>query len=274
MKLPWTDPGKPSCCCCPDFVFLKCEPRSATKSKCGYSYDGKRWLKKITTESPSSSGTSYLGGNCNCDYSSSLNRVTTVTIALDSNYDCIYPAPSTCEGTASFQSDCSCPDPCSYPTCEERNNSDLTWNPCGAKPDLGFWDSLYGDGSGPFYPRTVSYEDEFTTALLITKTENALPSWPGTYSTSSCTAFRNLSPDQTSLTLREARYRFEIAAAHDRDITVTYQTRFTPEAGGGDTITGPLTTTIPAGQTHSAPIELSLTVDGTDRVEYISHDCA
>ncbi len=56
---------------------------------------------------------------------------------------------------------------------------------------------------------TVTLSNEYTTAHLIADTISALPSYPGTFSTSgSCSSYRNLSSDELTYSLRRFKYKF------------------------------------------------------------------
>jgi hypothetical protein len=74
----------------------------------------------------------------------------------------------------------------------------------------------------------------FTTALLVSVTSGLLPAWPGTWNKSglSCTAFRNLSPSEASLTLTEMRYRFRFPHPPKGYYKIVWVERFSPEGGG------------------------------------------
>jgi len=88
----------------------------------------------------------------------------------------------------------------------------------------------------------TTYENEVsaeTTAELITRTVAALPAYPGTYS-GSCSAYRNLSTDETSYSIRRTKWRVSHEPTGTCYLKVWLQARFTPEGGGSDTIT-PLT---------------------------------
>lgn len=76
---------------------------------------------------------------------------------------------------------------------------------------------------------SVSESDEYTTAQLVANTIAALPAWSGSFAAGSCTALRDISPDEATCTLRRMRYRFSFASAGH--ITITWDELFTPESG-------------------------------------------
>jgi hypothetical protein len=105
--------------------------------------------------------------------------------------------------------------------------------------------------------------------------EAALPSWLGTWLGSGCSAFRNLSPDESSYSIREARFKFKLPAGAalpaGKKLSIAYQTTFTPEAGGSPTVT-PGTTEITA--TESAVIVVGVPgTDGTTTLTMTAHEC-
>jgi hypothetical protein len=72
--------------------------------------------------------------------------------------------------------------------------------------------------------------DEYTTAILIANTENALPPYPGTF-TGTCSAYRNLSSDESSYSIRRFRYEFTFDAATE-SFVIHWVERFTPADNG------------------------------------------
>ncbi len=75
-----------------------------------------------------------------------------------------------------------------------------------------------------------------TTAELIDRTVADLPAygdeWDGY-----CSAFRNLSPDESSYSIRRTKYRIAHSPTGTCYLKVWLQSRFTPEGGGDDIIT-------------------------------------
>jgi hypothetical protein len=149
-------------------------------------------------------------------------------------------------------------------------------------------------GSGPAYPCTihqsidpVTYEvtttgapfscvefacyshfvfsNEYTTDMLKANTTNALPPYPGTF-TGTCSAYRNLSPDEASYTIQRFRYKFTFPAA-EQAFVVHWVERFTPEGGGPPADTS-RSESIPAGATESSVREvLEPSSNGTITIE-------
>lgn len=98
---------------------------------------------------------------------------------------------------------------------------------CGCNPQADFCPgpgnyrdlAPYGDGmnwSEPQPPNHIGCEvhlsNEYTTAMLVSNTITALPPYPGTF-TGTCSAYRNLSSDETSYNIRRFRYKFTFPAA-------------------------------------------------------------
>lgn len=76
---------------------------------------------------------------------------------------------------------------------------------------------------------TVTLSDEYTTAELISDTESALSSYPGTW-TGTCSSYRNLPTDETVYSIRRFKYKFLIPELPEG--TTCY--RITWKEGGTD----------------------------------------
>ena len=90
-----------------------------------------------------------------------------------------------------------------------------------------------GDGGNPevasIYLRQF-LSNEYTTAMLISNTIGALPPYPGTF-TGSCSAYRNLSSDETSYSIQRFEYKFTFDAATE-SFVIHWIERFTPADNG------------------------------------------
>lgn len=84
---------------------------------------------------------------------------------------------------------------------------------------------------------TETLSNEFTTALLISDTQAAMPSFPGTWADTPVT-IRDLSSDETTYAEQQAQYKFELPSmAGVTSYGIAWVERFTPYGGGGATDT-------------------------------------
>ena len=72
--------------------------------------------------------------------------------------------------------------------------------------------------------------DEYMTAMLISNTIAAVPPYPGTF-TGACSAYRNLSSDETSYTVQRFKYKFTFPTATE-PFVIHWVERFTPAGNG------------------------------------------
>jgi len=72
--------------------------------------------------------------------------------------------------------------------------------------------------------------NEYTTAMLISNTGGVLPSYPGTF-TGACSAYRDLTSDETSYSIQRFKYKFTFDAAV-QPFAIHWVERFTPDDGG------------------------------------------
>jgi hypothetical protein len=146
-------------------------------------------------------------------------------------------------------------------------------NPCPGCPNLT---ETYTPPAGTPSTAYSSPWTPETTAALIARTEAALPSWPGTWSGTSCSALRNLSPDESSYSIREARFKFKLPTGATlpagKKLVIDYQTTFTPEAGGSPTVTD-ASIEITGTDTESSIITVSVPSDGTTTLAMTAHEC-
>ncbi len=113
-------------------------------------------------------------------------------------------------------------------------------------------------GNGNFYEE-ITLSDEYTTELLISTTEDALPDYAACFDCDeesegcealisgqgcACSAFRNLSTEELSYSIRKFKYKFTFGLDGDGDpiaipgyLKIFWTERFTPEGGGSPTDT-------------------------------------
>jgi hypothetical protein len=244
---------------CPG-ISLSCDSTSASKNKCGFSFGGKRYLSQILTILAIGGG----GGHTDtyeCRNSTDVAHI----VPNDSSYNfevffthasnyidvaCSAISEECHQGgfvsqSNSAASDCgdeectvsgsvidtgSCSFPPSIPplpilqiscdlfTCSVEFPPDSV-GPCGF---VNVWSQ-----ASP--PESISYDNEFTTAMLIAYTESSLPPFaPG-----SCVASRYLSSDENTYSISRARPKFTYTpVGFDFQICYNEHTVF---AGGGST---------------------------------------
>lgn len=223
-------PGSGDCavCDCPESVcaaccpvpVLKCETRSASKTRCGFL--SLFYQKRVVVACSGTEG-------CLCQ------RVTT-TDTYNS---------TTCPG--------------SYTTEETEENWDCP--PCGP--------SYPGNGCGD-----EDYTEPYTVEILEANVLAALSAWAGTFASTICSAFRNLSPDGTSLSIRQARFKFitSTPVPTGKVLVIHYDRTFTPESGSPSTTSD--TIEIAAGDSESAVLDIANPdTDGTETLTMTSYEC-
>ncbi len=237
-------------CCwqppCPS-PYVECDSVSASKSKpsvCGFSHEGKKWLVRTTTWDLSFSGTQS-------DYCGEPNIHTeSYNVVLIETYD-----PATCIKTNVWSGSSSSYSACGMysQSCSATCNADGTWTgtlttqpaPDGNHPDPDPITEPHNSGCAGYLATgtvTYDYSSENTgesTSSLISRTVAALPSYPETWG-GSCSAFRNLSPDESSYSIRKFKWRLKHQPSGTCYIKVWLQKRFHPEGAtddSGDTIT-------------------------------------
>lgn len=107
------------------------------------------------------------------------------------------------------------------------------------------------NADGACVSETVVYSDEYTTADLIDATLDSLPDYDDDFD-DACTAYRNLSEGESSLTIQRVRYKFTLPEMIDY-LRIWWIERFTPT--DGDPIDTERTTTI-SGSDESAVFEM------------------
>ena len=215
-----------SCNCCEEppcpTPVIQCKTISASKSKCGYGPgDGHYYL--VNTRTRNGTGESTFGD---------------VTFHCSVDQTLIYTVnPTTCEqtitcfGTRTGSNNAGFYGPaCSWTTTLSMGPFFCVWSTpsCGS----GAWDC----STDPEPPEVEGYSDEYTNEMLLTNVVAALPAWPETW-TSGCSSFRNLSPDQYSLSIRRMKWRISHVRTGTCYLKAWLRTRFVPEGGGDPTLT-------------------------------------
>lgn len=127
-----------------------------------------------------------------------------------------------------------------------------------------------GGGSDPCSSeeRVFDLADEYTTALLKSNTVAALPAWDSDWN-DTAGSFANLSTDELSYAIRDARYRFrfKVPKVGQGCYRVSWVERFTPEGGGSPVDTPRCATwdgTIPGGYDPATPSTWPILGDGSN----------
>lgn len=231
------------CCACPT-AAVEWDSRSASLNKCGH--------EEFT--SPSSPPKYYLTVTANGSAGGNLEGVcswSSASVTIDST-DCLgllsYAGTITainldvCSVTFSnmFSAQQWDTDDCGGVT-RDRYLADVHLN-CPDNPRIEYLYILSETSTSRTYRTCATTNDltetlsnEYTTALLRTNAVLALPSYPGTFTSSSPGSFANVSSDELSCAVRESRYRlrFKIPLiGFGTCYKVTWKERFTPEGGG------------------------------------------
>lgn len=168
-------------------------------------------------------------------------------------------------------------------SCSDTDGSDKSpGSACKTCYDLvlggGSYPNTSYSGDKPSFVRTsIVYSDPWTaetTGHLESRTEDALPSWPATWGGSGCSAYRNLAPDESSLSIRDARFKFTTSTPvpTGKTLVIYYDRTFTPESGSPSTTSDSIE--IAAGDTESAVIEVTHPgSDGTETLTMTSYEC-
>lgn len=201
--------GKPSCdCCCTGAPVIQWDSRSASKTKCGYSENA-----------------GFVSTPPKIYHSDTWDGTQSDTVYV-STTDCTGPFLTqqlrVYSGTGTYSSDCECEgdtkqveitnygeDPfILYYSCDVRQGTDddavsgtervISQDTCD--PALSGARRLIID-------ITDTLSDEYTTSELLTNTEAALPSFPGTW-TGTAGSYFNLTTDELTNSIRESKYRF------------------------------------------------------------------
>lgn len=241
-----------SCCCCPT-ITLSCESILASKAKCGF-----QQFDSLSCYNPSFSGpiAIYLSetDSYHSEFGGFLCDGTTVWSC--DQFTCVI----TNDGGGLSGSGCGVPgSPVGTTTC----TCGLACGPC-VPPLLGCGTcaanctfSVSGTSAsfdshppgGTQTNTTASLSSEYTTAMLISNTEAALPPYDDVFDGPPCASIRDLSEDQISYTIQRFKPKFSIAIPLGSDLVICYNEHFVPE-GGGDPVDTPKTATISAGNTE------------------------
>lgn len=228
---------------CPTITML-CDSISAAASKCGYSHDGKVYLSKaveqLFTVVSDIGGGQYCDGDIEAriDFYGSGSVVFTTTTSFDP-LTCIEGDPSCLSdgGTITIDRDQTgdnsekCDDV--YTPCQDHS-----FNPaCGQITPFGISSYAYASdpcGSISFPAPSVftNYDIEYTTDMLISNVEGALPPYSGVYTDGACASGRSLSSDENTYSIQRSKPQFSYSSVAF-DFYICYNEHFTPAGGGG-----------------------------------------
>lgn len=252
-----------ACDCCSEppcpAPYLVCESFSATGSKCGFEHNGKIYLTKTSTDQYGFTTVSnYDPATCDITTTCSGGEI------LTSSYTCERSSYDEDKGLSSYayygvlsyakiNSDCAID---TYHLAEYRSGFSLegysydcqstadTRNPggwlfSGTETAGGKTRPFEGPCPGNATPcetwyftpaePTEEYSNEFTTDALIERVLAAIPSEPNG---SDCSSFRNISPDESSYSVRRTRWHIEHKPTGTCYLKVWLRKKFEPESGG------------------------------------------
>ncbi len=196
-------------CTCPA-PTLRCDSISASLTKCGFD----EWSGHVSSP-PKIYLTTTLSGTLTAQHTAdALCALCNDKTTYAYSGTCSFARPSCSETDTGNQHVVPYPD-CVTPG--SSSDSDV----CDLPPLAGFTDSYTstvhtqtGDGCDGGVPSenftgsaTATLSSEYTTALLISDTVAALPSYPGTFS-GTCSSLRNLSSDELTYSIRRFKYKF------------------------------------------------------------------
>src|SRR4030095_3367318 len=223
---------------CPAITML-CDSASASGSKCGFSFGGKKWLTQVqTTHSASTRSFTIFNYNCgappggnaivlpeahftieydvfaeqvkqyvNLECSllmtscSQGGHITTTSDVRTQNPEC--PTDSCNTGFSNIVNTGSCSFPSASPPAPAFTISCDLFT-CGVfVPECGFvnvWNT-----TSP--PTVITYDDEFTTSMLISETNNNLV-YSGSYTGGACDSGRFLSSDENTYSVQRSKPKF------------------------------------------------------------------
>jgi hypothetical protein len=205
---------------------LICDPISASKTKCGFdAYDGSpgKYLAEtvvsteddppccVGTETHDAAFTKFYSGTDHYDALTCLH-----SLSGSGSFTRTFCDAHTESGTAG---------PFSDPPYTINSATNKSWD---RTRDCGYDPTCPGLTCHQHQDATLS--NEYTTEMLISNTVAALPPYPGTF-TGACSAYRNLSSDETSYSIQRFKYKFTFATA-TQPFTIYWVERFTPAGNG------------------------------------------
>ena len=205
-----------NCCDAPPCAspVIQCKSISASKSKCGQLEGGtyyRRYEQTIVNHPASSADCGECpppGSDPRLGYNGVGSVVASTGFIRTWNDSCTFSQEDKTETVSPSQMDCSLP-----------------------PPEEGGFPCAYWSSESPTY----SFANPYTTAALISATVAALPEWPTGWS-GGCSAYRNLSPEESSYSIRRMKWRLTHARTGTCYLKVWLRTRFVPEGGGDPTL--------------------------------------
>lgn len=233
------------CCTTPPCVppEIECKSISATGSKaapatpCGFfkTADGKYYSTITTTHSGGFSNDAGCGFPGSGAYSGTHSSSEVSTKAV---VDGVCVTTTVYSGSSSYSRTCDG----ATATCSASRNSTTgawtkTFTPAEGDPVTSPGECVaYSSTTGPVYSNEIAAEEAETTSALISRVVGLLPSWGETW-TGTCSAFRNLSPDESSYSIRRFKWRLKHQPSGNCYLKVWLREVFTPEGGGAPTYT-------------------------------------
>lgn len=264
------------CTLCP-MINLTCDSISASKSKCGYITDGsdppQYWLRQdfnITNMDYNTTACgNFVDGAC-VDVSGvgpggGFNSAIYTAIVLGSTTEKDYQVwdPDTCEEQAIVYK----PESLYYTDCQYFNDH-ACMDPNYGPYECGGGTAHCGCDTSYFFCVTT-YSDEYTTAILISNVEDALPAYSGEYTGGACASSRFLSTDEATYSIQRSKPKFEFIAA-GFSWTLCYNEHFVPADMGSPSDTMRCLSIGPTDTEAFGPEMLEPSTNGTTTVEDIT----
>lgn len=240
----------PDCCCgCPPITSTECESWVASKSKCGFSDGVGSELWRTVNQCDSGVMREYTIAPVEGCPEGAVEWSGEYPYSVDECDYCVQDTPTfECCGffengglfytTRKFIKDC--------PEYEPPFHAELTdvftfvddicsversYSPSGAVYDGSSCPAAAPEFSNEVEPPpSIEFSNEYLTEELISEAEAELAALESANG-ADCTAFRDLSGDETSFTIQKMRYRFAFAPPASGSYRIEWVERFSPEVG-------------------------------------------
>ncbi len=272
--------------CCPA-ATLVCDQISASLSKCGipaYDGSGSLYLSQTATMSHHDS----VGGLFACDWTATATQVVTFD-PVTCEFSCECSGSITRTGNPPFSDGCSgstvngsCLGGIATPPADSGSQVGTELVGCsdsctsclgiichqtGLTATSATYNLDSGGVSGGSGTASFTLSTEYTTAMLISNVEDALPDYPETWD-GACTASRDLSDNEVDYSISRFRYKFTWDDPLEEDCTICWIER-TFDSDGNPIDDEHICETIAAGETESSVHEaLEPDENGTKSVIY------